>query len=142
MATYYFLDMAGLRTYDGLIKQHIATADAKSIKSGKIEDGYLKLYKSETITSESVPDFTLQLPLDVFATKVASATVGDIAVLTADGDIADSGVKITDLEIKDGSIAKAKLAQSVQDSLDKADTAVQPDDITAITTAEIQALFT
>ena len=44
-------------------------------------------------------------------------------------------------KIDDGSVAKAKLAQGVQDSLDLADTALQDDDIDAVDDADIEALF-
>lgn len=100
MATYTYLDMNGLRTYDGLIKQYIGAADAKAIKYGKIEDGYLKLYKDESPAANATPDFNLQLPIGDFAKKVANPTADDIAVLTADGDLADGGAKISDLETK------------------------------------------
>ena len=44
-------------------------------------------------------------------------------------------------KIADGNVTKAKLASTVQTSLDLADTALQPGDFVAATTEEIEALF-
>lgn len=101
MATYTYLDMNGLSTYDGLIKQYIGAADAKAIKYGKIENGYLKLYKAESPAQDATPDFNLQLPLGDFAHKVASATSGNLAGLDSNGDLTDSGYDPTDFAAAD-----------------------------------------
>ena len=100
MATYTYLDMNGLRTYDGLIKQYISDADALAIKFGKIENGILKLYKVASPAEGATPDFSLTLPISNFIEKVNPATAQDIAILNADGTLADGGSKIADLETK------------------------------------------
>lgn len=76
------------------------------------------------------------------ADKVPSATSGNFAGLDASGNLTDSGSKAADFataeqgekadtayQKPDGGIPKADLDQSVQDSLDKADTALQAEDI-------------
>lgn len=77
MATKY-LTLAGLTTYDGLIKSYIGEADAKAIKYGKIEDGYLKLYKAENPGSTATPDFNLQLPSVDLTPYELKSHAGDI----------------------------------------------------------------
>lgn len=76
------------------------------------------------------------------ADKVSSATSGNFAGLDANGNLTDSGSKAADFAtVAQGALAetayqkpndgipKADLNQSVQDSLDNADTALQEDDI-------------
>lgn len=68
---------------------------------------------------------------EISATLVAGAVSTDI--------LADDAV--TTDKIAANNITYAKLATSIQDSLDKADTALQEDDVSAISDADIEALF-
>ena len=156
-----FLSLDGLQAYDARIKAHIASAVSGKItkqvvnelpavsaaqdnviylvpRSGgsgtNVKDEYLLVGGAfERIGSTDVDLTGYATTGDVSsavagkATKVASATNGNLAGLNASGDLTDSGKKPADF------------ATSAQGA--KADTALQPADVTAITSAEIEALF-
>ena len=96
-----YVNLAGLTTYDGLIKTYIGTEAAKSIKYAVLESGVLKLYKTENPASGATPDFSLTLPLSSFANKVSGATSGNLASLDSNGDLADSGYDASDFAAAD-----------------------------------------
>ena len=45
MATTNYLDLTGLQVYDGLIKNYVTNADAKSIKTVLLDGNNIKFYK-------------------------------------------------------------------------------------------------
>lgn len=60
--------------------------------------------------------------------KTSGVTAGHLAKFTSDGDIEDAGKDVDDIYTKpSGGIPKSDLASTVQTSLGKADTAVQPE---------------
>lgn len=82
-----YLDLTGLTTYDGLIKEHIRTEDAKAIKFAKLSsDGNnLLLYKSDTAnaqTAENSADFTI--PMGSAALKSLITSLGTAVGATPD----------------------------------------------------------
>lgn len=116
MANLYFLDKAGLETYDGLIKSYIDEGDAASIKAVALSADSKKLlfYKVEPITAEATPAYEVTLPetdLSALMSLVSGATVGNFASFDVNGQVIDSGKKPADF---------ATAAQGA-----KADTAVQ-----------------
>ena len=60
MATKY-LNLAGLQKYDELIKNYIGERDAAAIKYAVIDDGSLKMYRSENPEAGATPDFEFAL---------------------------------------------------------------------------------
>ena len=105
MATKY-LDYAGLQVLVPQITTKISEGDAKALKNFAYDESTrtLKLYKAETVTSETVADFTMTLPADVdvsnFIEKMEGATEGNVVVANADGTVKDGGVALTDLATK------------------------------------------
>ena len=68
--------------------------------------------------------------LDGKADKVNGAVAGDVAGLDSEGNLTDTGIPANDVyQFPSGGIPKNDLASVVKDSLDKADSSVQPDDI-------------
>ena len=112
-----------------------------------IEDGaQVNVIETVQVNGTALPvnDKTVNITIDTSdkADKVSGATSGNFAGLDGNGNLTDSGSKAADFataaqgaladtayQKPAGGIPKADLAQSVQDSLDKADTALQSDDI-------------
>lgn len=82
-----------------------------------------KLRKAD-ITSGEIAE--LRQLIAAKADKVSGATAGNIAVLTSEGNIADGG-------------AKTQFATAAQGA--KADTALQPSDVTGLSNADIDDVF-
>lgn len=78
-----------------------------------------------------------QVQLAISATNEISATI--VAGSIGSTELASNAV--TTAKITDGNVTKVKLATSVQDSLDLADSALQASDIEAVPEASIRALF-
>lgn len=103
MADIKYLDYAGLKQYDGLIKKYIdeadAAVDAKSFKAVSIDGKVLKFFRADPITEELTPAYQVTLPetdLSAVMKLVDSATAGNIATLDAQGQVVDSGKKVAD----------------------------------------------
>lgn len=96
MATKQYLDLTGLTTYDGLIKEYIGTEDAKSIKSLSISGNTVSFYKTNDATGTAA--YTVNLPdVSGFMDKITSATGGKIVTSTSAGQVAESETAISDL---------------------------------------------
>ena len=128
----------------------VETYDAQHLPSGVTEPGtYIKLTVANVTNDKiyiKVTDLVdvyttaqsaAQVQLAIDQNKVISATI--VAGSIGATELANDAV--TTVKILDANVTKAKLAQSVQDSLDAADTALQPGDFEVITTAEIEDLF-
>lgn len=92
-----------LTQYDGLIKNYINTADAKSLKTVAIDGNTLKFYRVEEPVGETTPAYEITLPstdISGLLAKLEGATAGDVIIAKADGTIEDGGVKLADLALK------------------------------------------
>lgn len=91
MAANSILRMSNLTTYDGLIKTYIAEQDAKAYKTITFDEStrVIKFYKTDTVTAETVADYTVTLPADVdisnLATKTEVQAVSDLVGIIPDG---------------------------------------------------------
>lgn len=127
----------------------VETYDAQHLPSGVTDPGtYLVLTLANASGQKiyiNVADLIDTYTAAQGATQVQLAVNGRVLSAT----IVAGGVGATELapdavvtaKIADGNVTKAKLAQAVQDSLDAADTALQPGDFEVITTEEIEDLF-
>lgn len=127
----------------------VETYDAQHLPEGVDEAGtYLVLTLANASGQKiyiNVADLIDTYTAAQGATQVQLAVNGRVLSAT----IVAGGVGATELatdavvtaKIADGNVTKAKLAQGVQDSLDAADTALQPGDFEVISNAEIDALF-
>ena len=96
MATKQYLDLTGLTTYDGLIKEYIGTEDAKSIKSLSISGNTVSFYKTNDASGTAA--YTVNLPdVSGFMDKITSATGGKIVTSTSAGQVVESETAISDL---------------------------------------------
>lgn len=123
-----------LTQYDGLIKNYIDTADAKSLKTVAISGNTLKFYRVEEPVGETTPAYEITLPstdISGLLAKLEGATAGDVVIANADGTVADGGVKLADLA------TKAEV-EAVSDDLDALEELVGtiPDGYDATTIAE------
>ena len=123
-----------LTQYDGLIKNYIDTADAKSLKTVAISGNTLKFYRVEEPVGETTPAYEITLPstdISGLLAKLEGATAGDVVIANADGTVADGGVKLADLA------TKAEVT-AVSDDLDALEELVGtiPDGYDATTIAE------
>lgn len=103
MAATKYLDMAGLKVYDGLIKGVISEGDAKALKSFQYDNATrtLKFYKSET--PGDTPDFSMVLPeqdLSGFLEKIDGGVKDNIVIIGEGGIVVDSGIALTDIAKK------------------------------------------
>ena len=89
-----------------------------------IYDPILGKLRKADITSGEIAE--LRQLIAAKADKVSGATAGNITILTADGNIADGG-------------AKTQFATAAQGA--KADTALQPSDVTGLSNADIDDVF-
>lgn len=97
-----FLTFEVFQANESWIRDYINQKDALSIKTVSLssDNTRLEFYKVDSPTSSTPPAISIEIPvtsLDSVIKKVMGATVGDVATLTADGSIADSGIKATDL---------------------------------------------
>lgn len=103
MATTNYLDLTGLQVYDGLIKNYVATADAKSIKTVLLDEKNIKFYKKENATTADNADYTVTLPdsdLSNLMEKLSGATEDNVVTVGANGSVKDSGTALSDLATK------------------------------------------
>lgn len=103
MAKLQVMTLTNLEQYDGLMKNYINTADAKSLKTVAIEGNTLKFYKVSEPVGDTTPAYEITLPeTDVsgLLAKLTGATAGDVVIANADGTITDGGVKLADLTLK------------------------------------------
>lgn len=105
MDTKTLVDLTGLGIYDGLIKQYISDADAKSFKSAKFDTAtrVLSLYKVEVVGDSTVADFTVEIPetdISNLLEKIAGGTAGNIVVVGENGVVVDAGVALDTLATK------------------------------------------
>jgi len=128
----------------------VETYTAGNLPSGVTEPGtYIKLTVANATNDKiyiQVTDLVdvytaqqnaAQVQVTIDQNKVVSAAI--VAGSIGATELATDAVET--VKIKDANVTKAKLAATVQASLDLADTAVQPGDFEAATTAEIEALF-
>ena len=96
MATKNYLSLAGLTTYDGLIKEYIGTEDAKSIKSLTVSGNTVSFFK--TADASGTAAYTVNLPdVSGFMDKIANATGNMVVASTANGSVAESEISVDDL---------------------------------------------
>lgn len=103
MAATKYLDMAGLKVYDGLIKGVISEGDAKALKSFQYEAATrtLKFFKAEVPVD--TPDFSMVLPeqdLSGFLEKIDGGVKDNIVIIGEGGIVVDSGIALTDIAKK------------------------------------------
>lgn len=102
MATKQFLSLEGLTTYDGLIKQYIATEDAKSIKSITVVGNTVNFFK--TADASGTAAYTVNLPdVSGFMEKIANAKGGKVVVSNSDGSVSEGSIDADDIAILSGS---------------------------------------
>lgn len=94
-----------------------ATEDTIYINVGKLVDIYT-VKANATQIQLAIDSSTREISATIVAGSVGTAELADGAVVTA--------------KIADGNVTKAKLAKAVQDSLDKADSALQEADVTTL----------
>lgn len=132
MAAIKYVDLTRLTQYDGLIKNYIGTADAKSFKTAQFDEvtRTLKFFKAETPAEGATADFSVEIPeTDVsgLLAKLTGTVEGDVVIANADGTIKDSGVKLEDLatdeELKTVS-DKADANATAIDAINNAETGI------------------
>ena len=96
-----------------------ATEDTIYINVGKLVDIYT-VKANATQIQLAIDSSTREISATIVAGSVGTAELADGAVVTA--------------KIADGNVTKAKLAKAVQDSLNKADSALQEADVAALRT--------
>lgn len=95
-----YVSLENLTLYDSLIKQHVAAADAKSLKTVSIKGNVINFYREESPTDTTAPAYKVELPevdLASYMRLMEQATAGNVVIAKADGSVADGGVKLTDL---------------------------------------------
>lgn len=118
-----------LQIYTNYVKRHVAGKTTGSIRKVTFneETKVVKFYDVATVTEESVPVLSFTIPTtDVsgFLNKIESGTVGNVVSVGADGQIADSGVAVSNLATKEdvataaaGHITKRIVTQEELDAL-------------------------
>ena len=91
------ISLERLALYDSLIKDYIDAEDLKALKTVALSQNgtSLNFYTVEEPVGNTEPAFTIELPqpnLEPYVQRVASATEGNLASLTATGGIQDSGI--------------------------------------------------
>lgn len=148
MATKNYLDLTGLQNYDSLLKQYIATEDAKSLKSLTVSGNVVSFYRTADASGE--PSYQINIPdVSGFMSKIASATGGKIVTSLATGEVSESGTAISDLATNAfvgtipstaSSTTVTGYAKEVADSKDTAISAAQ--DAADAAQADVDALET
>lgn len=103
MAKMQVFTLDNLTQYDGLIKNYIDTADAKSLKTVAIDGNTLKFYKVTEPVGETAPAYEITLPstdISGLIAKITDATAGNVVIANADGTVADGGVALSNLATK------------------------------------------
>lgn len=103
MAKLQVMTLTNLEQYDGLIKNYIDTADAKSLKTVAIDGNTLKFYKITEPVGETTPAYEITLPstdISGLMAKLTGATVDNIVTVAENGEVKDSGVALTALATK------------------------------------------
>lgn len=77
MAVKNFITLENLSLYDELIKQYIATEDAKSIKAASLVGKKLNLYTIENPTTQDIPKYSITLP---FVEREIQGTNGKVLI--------------------------------------------------------------
>lgn len=84
----------------------------------------------------------LYIPANSLVDIYTGGTTSEITIsIDNNNEITATINEIDGSKLADGSVAKTKLVSGVQDSLDLADSALQPDSIDAVDNADIEALF-
>lgn len=86
-----------------LTKGEISAASAKALKTVTIEGNTLKFYREEEPVGDSLPAYTIELPetdLSGLIPKLTTKVAGNVAMTTAEGTVADGGVKVSDIAVK------------------------------------------
>lgn len=100
MATKNYMTIENLTTYDGLIKQYISDADAKSLKTIQVSGNTVRFYKTDD--ASGTPAYTIDMPdVSGFISKITSPTGGKIVTSTSNGEVAESNTAIADLATMD-----------------------------------------
>ena len=111
-----FLDQLGLQKYDALIKQFIRNEDATSFKAVGIDGYTLKFYRSDPITEGLVAAYEITLPetdLSNVMELVQDATAGHIATLNDQGQVVDSGKKVSDFATAEQGLKADSAVQTI-----------------------------
>ena len=107
MAQMKVMTYEALELYDPKIKAYVETKvseeGAQSLKTVALVGNVLKFYKVSEPVGTTEPVFQVTLPetdISGLLSKLNSATAGDVVIANADGTVADSGVKLSDLTTK------------------------------------------
>lgn len=122
MAKMQVFTLENLQQYDGLIKNYIDTADAKSLKTVAIDGNKIKFYRVEEPVGTTEPAYEIELPeTDVsgLLEKLTGATEGNVIVANSDGTIKDSGIKSADLALKSEVEAVSEIANEAKEALEE-----------------------
>ena len=123
MAKMQVFTLENLQQYDGLIKNYIDTADAKSLKTVALVGNTLKFYKVEEPVGDTTPAYEITLPeTDVsgLLEKLTGATEDNVVTVGADGTVKDSGIKSADLALK----SEVEAVSDAVEALNNADTGI------------------
>ena len=107
--------------YDQLLKGHISSEDAKSLKTVAIDGNTLKFYRVTEPVGDTAPAYTITLPetdLSGLIPKLTNATAGNIVTAKADGTVEDSGIKATDVATKSEVAAVDNKANANKNAID------------------------
>ena len=122
MAKMQVFTLENLQQYDGLIKNYIGTADAKSLKTVALVGNTLKFYKVEEPVGDTTPAYEITLPeTDVsgLLEKLTGATEDNVVTVGADGTVKDSGIKSADLALKSEVEAVSEIANEAKEALEE-----------------------
>ena len=121
MAKMQVFTLENLQQYDGLIKNYIDTADAKSLKTVALDGNTLKFYRIQEPVNETTPAYEITLPeTDVsgLLAKLTGATENNVVTVGADGTVKDSGIKSADLALKSEVEAVSEIANEAKEALE------------------------
>ena len=122
MAKMQVFTLENLQQYDGLIKNYIGNADAKSLKTVALVGNTLKFYKVEEPVGDTTPAYEITLPeTDVsgLLEKLTGATEDNVVTVGADGTVKDSGIKSADLALKSEVEAVSEIANEAKEALEE-----------------------
>ena len=122
MANMQVFTLENLQQYDGLIKNYIGNADAKSLKTVALVGNTLKFYKVEEPVGDTTPAYEITLPeTDVsgLLEKLTGATEDNVVTVGADGTVKDSGIKSADLALKSEVEAVSEIANEAKEALEE-----------------------
>lgn len=110
VTTKTYINMAAMSVYDQLFKEYVGNINAANLKSIKVnkETGDVSFFVDESPAEDAVPLAKINIPSMVGSEnsgnaiqKVENAIAGNVPVLTENGDISDSKVKLDDLARKE-----------------------------------------